>query len=233
MKFDTGFTTSQSTFFLSAVPDDVADGYPPIDRLLLDVLIQEVSPGNQVVAGVLAFEQYIGQEVTIGKDIPRMVERAIQAFFDSRPVSAHRVTDAPSRVWPSAGTMYISEFEQYVKPPLTSPGSPHDYYVEVADGRVFNGALASAHQLIVASNAALISRLRSGTFAKDALLMAVGVLLARDLHVRNIHIESDEDARNLQRYRSLLRSIDINLSWGPRSASLVNPARNDGDARIA
>jgi hypothetical protein len=213
MKFDIGLTTAQASFTLSAVPDDVTDGQPPIDMLLIDTPIHDVAPGNQVVAGILAFEQYIGQEVSLHNEVPRMVERSIREFFSDRPVGVTRVSDLPRPAWPSAGTMHVSEFDRYLTPPLTSPGHPHDYYVQVADGAVFNGALASAHQLVVASNALLLSRLRNGIFSKDALLISVGVLLSRDLHLRKIHIKTNGDVRQLNRYRMLLRAIDLNLSW--------------------
>lgn len=219
MRFDVGFTTSQSSFTLAAIPDDVADGYPPLDQLVVDTAIQDLTPAHQVVAGVIAFEHYVGQQVTHSRELPRMVEQAITAFFEGRHVSAHPVTDVPGRVWPSSGTLYVSEYDQYLAPPMTPTGNPHDYYVQVADGAMFNGALASAHQLIIASNAPSISRLRPDTFAKPGLYTAVAVLLSRDLHVRNIHITTDQAAGDLTRYRSLLRSIDLNLSWNSTSES--------------
>lgn len=225
MRFDAGFTVAQGSFALTAVPDDIADGYPPLDHLLVDTAIQDLPPAHQVVAGVIAFENYVGQQVTGNREIPRMVEQAITAFFEHRPVSAHPVSDVPGRVWPSSGTLYMSEYDQYFVPPITSAGSPHDYYVQLADGAIFNGALASAHQLIIASNALSITRLRPDTFAKPALYAAVGVLLSRDLHVRNIHIMTDQGPCDLRRHRSLLRSIDVNLSWSlPLESSPAHPA---------
>lgn len=212
MKFDIGFTTSQSSFALTATPDDIADGYPPLDELLLDTAIQEVTPAHQVVAGAIAFEHYVGQQITHNREIPRMVEQEIATFFRGRHVSAHPVTDVPGRVWPSSGTLYVSEYDHYLMPPKTPPGQPHDYYVQIADSATFNGSLASAHQSIIASNAPSLSRLRPDTFARSALLTAVGVLLSRDLHVRNIHVITD-NVVDMGRHRSLLRSIDVNLSW--------------------
>lgn len=227
MRFDTAISTSLSSYMLIAVPDDVADGCPPVDHLAIDININNLSPGNQAVAGVIAFEEYIGQDVTVKGQVPRMVQRAITDFFSDRPVTVGPVTDIPVRTWPSAGTIHLTEFDRYLVPPRTPLRGSHDYFVQVADGAHFNGVLASAHQIIVASNAAMISRLRNVTFRPDALLIAIAVLLSRDLHIRNVHIGLDGDGAHLGRYQQLLRAVDLNLSWGCQQGCAGEEVRLD------
>lgn len=221
MKFGLSSTVSNSETVLSAEGDAHVDGIPPVNELRIDTVVQSLSPARIAVAGCIAFDEYIGQEVVLNSSIPRMAQSAIAEFFGGRGVSATPVSDVPGPVWPSAGTLYVESFDSFLVPPVTVAGDAHDFYVQIADGALFNGALSSAHQLILASNAATIAHMRSSTLSNAGLDIALGVLLSQDLHVRGIHVSSAHGLTYLDRCQKLLRAVELNLSWGGRGAEGV------------
>lgn len=220
MKIVTETTHSQGSFRLLCEPDGEADGQPPVPEVLMDTLVQKLSGERLAVAGALAFGEFIANEIIVDREIGRLTQSGIANFFGERRVTALPVSDVAKAVWPSSGTMHLSDYGQGGTPPLTKPGEAHDYYVEFADGVTFNGALASAHKMVVASNAPFLSRLSSTRYSYDYLLVAMGVLLSEDTHMRNIYLAKPKYDSNLHSAQSLLRSVGLNLSWKPMSGDL-------------
>lgn len=213
MKIYTEPTQSHSGFRLLCEPDGEADGQPPIPELLIDTLVQNLSRERLAVAGALAFGEFIANELVVDREISRLAQSGIADFFAGRRVTALPATDVAKAVWPSSGTMHLDSFVRGSTPPLTKPGEAHDYYVEIADGVTFNGAIASAHKMVVASNAAFLARLDSTRHSYDYLLLALGVLLSEDTHMRNVHLCEPTFDGDLISARMLLRSVGLNLSW--------------------
>lgn len=213
MKIYTEATQSHSGFRLLCEPDGEADGQPPVPELLIDTLVQNLSRERLAVAGALAFGEFIANEIVVDRAIDRLAESGIAGFFTERRVTALPVTDVAKAVWPSSGTMHLSDLGSGGPPPLTKPGEAHDYYIEFADGVTFNGAIASAHKMMVASNAAFLSRLDPARYSYDYVLLALGTLLSEDTHMRNLHLCRPAFDGDLSSAQMLLRSVGINLSW--------------------
>lgn len=212
MKFDIGPSLSQSGSILSAKPDDGSDGVPPISGLHIDTVFQNLSPARQAIAGCLAFEDYVGQEVLLSKPIPRMAQVAILDFFGVRKVFAHPVTDVPSKVWPSSGSLLISTYGSRQDDRGFYSGPSHNYSLELADGTLYNGVISSPHRAVLATNALFMAGIEDARFSLTGLQLAIGVLLSEDLHMRNLHICAQLEREEFTRYRALLRSVELNLT---------------------
>lgn len=219
MKIFTEATQSNSGFRLICEPDGEADGSPSVPEVQVDTLVQNLSRERLAAAGALAFGNYIANEIVVDREISRLAQSGIAEFFAGRTVIAHPVTDTAKAVWPSSGTMHLSDLRFAQSPPLTKPGEAHDYYVEIADGVTFNGAIASAHKLAVASNIAFLARLDAARYSRDNLMVALGVLLSEDTHMRNIHLCNPQYDSNLNASRLLLRAVGLNLSWVNESST--------------
>lgn len=212
MKFDTGPSLSQSGYVLSATPDDNADGYPPISTLQIDTVVNNLSTAKQAVAGCLAFGDYVGQEVLLTKPIPRMAQVAILEFFGDRSVFAHPANDTPVKVWPSSGSLVISSYSDSRAAHRPNLSSSHTYSLELADGSMYNGVFSSPHGVILASNAQFMASLENARFDLAGLQIAVGVMLSEDLHLRNLHLCAQLDNSRFERYKALLRAVELNLT---------------------
>lgn len=209
-------SASNNGFALKAEADGRMDGYPPVNELRIDTPIQALPPAKLAIAGSIAFGDLVGTSVTVDKGIPRMTVDAIAGFFEDRQVRAEPVDDTPASVWPSSGALHIREYSAGFMPPEPKPGSAHNFFIQVADGSLFNGALSSAHHLILASNAKVLATLAPEMFPVERLQIAIAVLLSHDLHARGVHVTAASDAEFLQRCRWLLRSADMNLTWNER-----------------
>lgn len=212
MKFEASVNAAQSAFSLSAFPDGYTDGSPLVDALEVDSVIQNLDSSRMAIAGCLAFGSFVGNEVSTGSDVSRMVAEAVSSYFMPSAVSVRGISDVPSRVWPASGTLRVEEFNgQFVG---REPGDLPGYVLQVADSSRFNGALAASSGAIIASNAEFIGKVSKGACAMELLHIAIGVMFSQDLHVQSIrvrHISAPDEV--MERCRTLLRSADLNLEW--------------------
>lgn len=213
MRFSGEQSVSQNGFLLKAQVDDFTDGHPSINELRLDTLVQTLPPARLAIAGCIAFGAFVGQSVVVTGKVPRMAADAITDFFADRKVVTEPIEDVPASVWPSSGTLHIRHYAAEFTPPPKEPGTEHRFYVQVADGALYNGALASPHQLIVASNAGVMQSMEPEAFKPGRLEVALGVLLSSDLHSRGIHVAGCQDEEFMMSCKRLLRAAELNLTW--------------------
>src|SRR5699024_5182221 len=133
-------------------------------------------------------------------------------FLTGRRVSIRNLTDVPRSPWPSAGTLEVQMLTALPEFETTPRGQVHGHQIFLADGAMFNGALGSPHQSIVASNINVFSKLNE--IALPNILLAHGILFSRDLHMRTIKIPkgnlTDEECR---RIANLVRAVDVNVRY--------------------
>lgn len=201
-----------SAYGVKAVPDNTLDGVPDMDSLLMDGHVSNLSEEKKLVAGVLAFGSYISGSVSTGRPVQRLAANEVSRFFKDREVTVPEVTDTPVATWPSGGgRLYItygdyqsSEFNQVL-------GQPHRFVVRLYDSSQYSGAISSAHELRLTSNAQVMNRYQPERFSLDLLAVALGLVLSEDLHVRSLCYVGAESSVDWQSVRELVRATGVTL----------------------
>lgn len=212
MKFRLVNQDHNAGMLLEAIPDAVFDGQPKIGRLVFDSIVANTSPDHIAISTALVFGDYIGHEIHSEKPISRMTGEAIQEFLDGRRVSIQNFTDTPRSPWPSAGLLEVNQFSQLPDFETTKRGEVHGHQIFFADGTLFNGAIGSPHQSVVASNFRVFAELNEISLAK--ILVALGVLFSRDLHMRTVKVPRlDLTDSDCEKISNLVRAADLNIQF--------------------
>jgi len=212
MKFQLSIQSHNTGMVLEATPDDTFDGQPKIARLLFDTIVANTSPEQVAVAAALLYGDYVGHDFYLDTPIARQAAEAIQDYLNTRRVSIRNLSDVPRSNWPTAGTLHVQLFTDLPEFETTPRGQVHGHQLFLADGTMFNGALGSPHQSIVASNIYVFAKLNEIDFSR--VLLAHGILFSRDLHMRTIEVPkgnlSNDDS---QRIADLVRAVDVNARF--------------------
>ena len=212
MKFQLTIQEHNTGMRLEGIPDDMFDGQPKINQLIFDSVLANPSADHIAVAAALVFGEFVGHDFYSGSPISRLAAEAIQDYLSGRRVSVQKLTDVARSSWPSAGVLKVDRFSHLPVFETTKAGEVHGHQLYFADGRMFNGAIGSPHQSIVASNLDVFSTVNQIELTN--IIVALGVLFSRDLHMRTIEVQrqalSEREARNIA---DLVRAVDLNVRF--------------------
>ena len=212
MKFQLVTQTQRVGMQLEAIPDQILDGQPKVDRLMFDAILESVSPDHIAVSSAIAFGDFVAHDLSFASPISRQAAEAIQEYLATRRVSVGELTDAPRKQWPTEGRLEILPSSKSIKLESFSFNGDSAHRLYLVDGAAFSGALGSPLQSIVASNYRVFSRANSVHPTK--VLVTHGVLFSRDLHVRLLAAPLDGlDEHDAQRIADLVRAVDLNIRF--------------------
>lgn len=199
---------------LHATPGDY-DGIPPVDSLVLGSAPERTDPNLVAIAGTLAFEAYITDEVSLQDPVLPQVADAITDFFVPHRVRCANVEYRPRRVTEGQGEIHLLEDGGNVAPEIrvSKLGS---FQLHMVDNFESPRGFSFKDTIYLSSNASVISP-RPPTDARRFFpKLGAVVLLAGELGTREIKIHGSPwtvDDPHLVRARCLLRSVNRELTW--------------------
>lgn len=212
MKFEFSIQPHNTGMVLEASPDDYFDGQPKIAQLLFDTILANSSTDHVAVAAALLFGDYVGHEFFLDSPISRLAAEAVQSYLKGRRITIQNVSDIARTPWPSAGCLQVQLLKELPEFETTPRGQVHGHQLFLADSGLFNGALGSPHQSIVATNVHVFSQLNDVHYTR--ILIALGILFSRDLHMRTIEVPQGQlSVAEVQEITALVRAVDLNVKF--------------------
>lgn len=196
---------------LTLAPEQPGEPSPPLRDLLVDASIIDI-PGDRLAAvSALAYGPYLRGVVTAEQPIsPRML-RALMAYqhpilFTSTEVSAEGA--APS----GSGSTFVLDLDHRGYVGRNRVDRTQVIALDIMPMTTWTGRLFSMDRMVIASNADLLSQVRSRADPLGPYL-AVALAFAHELHVSRIVLPTDEQLSSawVDRATDLLAATGVDL----------------------
>lgn len=176
---------------LTLAPEAPGEPSPPLRDLLVDASIIGLSGDRLAAVAALAFGPHLRGVIATEKPVSQAVARALTRFCDPVFVAPSSISDEGTEFTGSGSTLVLDPLHRgYIG--RNDVGRSQVIALDVLPMTTWSGRLFSMDRLVVAANAGLLARPRSGAAALGPQL-AVALAFSHELHVSRIVLPTDED----------------------------------------
>lgn len=196
---------------LSLTPEKPGEPSPPLRDLLIDASIIGI-PGDRLAAiAALAYGPHLRGVLSTERPVSTLMSRALTAFLDPVFITPSNISSEGTQFTGSGSTLVLDPDHQgYLG--RNRVNRTQVISLDVLPMTTWTGRLFSMDRLVIASNANLFSRRRTGSSELGPYL-AVALAFAHELHVSRVVLPTEVPPSDewLTRAGSLLAATGVHL----------------------